>query len=84
MRIAFIGENVDSARAVSDYSQTHNYDIKFSGYIDSPYKIKKFVKENETADVLIIDVTNLVCITEDEFKEAIKDICSKEGVICGT
>lgn len=72
MKIAVLGENTDNLVTISKYANAQGYEIVFSGFVGSYLTMKDFVFENKDSDVILLDITKLLCVSDDELSVLLK------------
>ena len=77
MNIGLIGEIVENTMVIKHYVDEHQHNILCSGFIDNVGIIEQFVSANNSCDVIIIDLTNLICVSDSDFRMAINKLCSE-------
>ena len=68
MNIGLIGEIVENTMVIKHYVDEHQHNILCSGFIDNVGIIEQFVSANNSCDVIIIDLTNLICVSDSDFR----------------
>lgn len=77
MNIGLIGELVENTMVIKQYADKCQHSMVCSGFVDNADIITQFVSVNSSCDIIIIDLTNLICLSDDDFRMAVNKLCSE-------
>lgn len=72
MKISVIGEKIDNLVIVDKYAKDKGYEAIFSGFIGSYLTMQEFIEDNKESEIIILDITKLLCVSDDELSEVLK------------